>query len=119
MPGEGIFYKPSPGHASPGGRRTRLGESAWDLGPAAPKSRIAMRSFVLAIIIFSLISSISSTFDEDDEDYELLSRILQRQQPKPQAHKSQYRKDSVDQQSLETRAGDEYINFIPHLWLRT
>ncbi len=65
-----------------------------------------MRRFVLAIIFFlSLLSGISSTFDEDDEDYELLSRILQKQQPKSQVQKAQYRKDSVDQESLETRAG--------------
>jgi hypothetical protein len=80
-----------------------------------------MRGLVLAIITLSLISSISSTFDEDDEDYDLLSRILQRQQPKPkpQALKAQYRKDSVDQQSLETRAGHEHLEFIPFLSVRS
>ncbi len=68
-----------------------------------------MRRFVLTIIVLSLISGIASTFDEDDEDYELLSRILQRQQPKSQHKKAQYRKDSVDQESLETRAGGKLL----------
>lgn len=64
---------------------------------------------LLGIILLSLLAGTSSTIDEDDEDYELLSRLVQNQPAKSQGQKAQYRKDSVDRQSLETRAGYTYF----------
>ena len=64
---------------------------------------------LLSIILLSLVSGTSSTLDEEeDEDFELLSRLVQHQPGKSQAQKAKYRKDSVDRQSLETRAGTKY-----------
>ena len=62
-------------------------------------------------VVFStilLLSEVSSIVDED-EDLELLSRILQGRPSKSQAQRTQYRKDSVDTQSLETRASKSLV----------
>jgi hypothetical protein len=63
---------------------------------------------LLSIFVLSLVSGTSSTLDEEDEDFELLSRLVQHQPGKSQTQKAKYRKDSVDRQSLETRAGTTY-----------
>ena len=62
---------------------------------------------VWAVLFCLLLGRVSSVVDVDDEDEDeqLLRRILQRKQQPEKRPQKEFRKGSLDQKSVETRAG--------------